>query len=131
VHDALDPGSGVHVLPGAPTPSYLVDPPTSGPHQPGPNIPGPERAPIAPQLQVGELEEGRVLIQYRGLPDADVKRLESLNSDEVLVAPATALPDHTKVAASAWVTHQYCTAVDVGALETFAKHFAGKGPGGH
>jgi len=131
VHDPLDPGSGVHVLPGAPTPSYLVDPPTSGAHQPGPSIDGPVRAPIAPQLQVGVLEEGRVLIQYHGVSDADVAKLEALDSDQVLVAPASSLPKGTEVAATAWVTHQYCRAVDVGELETFVSHFAGKGPGGH
>lgn len=131
VHDALDVSSGVHILPGAPTPSYLVDPPTSGAHQPGPNIPGPVREPIAEQVQIGVLEEGRVIVQYTDLEQADVKRLEALNSDDVLVAPAASLPDDTKVAATAWVTHQNCSAVDIDALETFAKHFAGKGPGGH
>ncbi len=131
VHDPLDPGSGVHVLPGAPTPSYLVNPPTSGAHQPGPSIDGPVRTPIAPQLQVGVLEEGRVLIQYEGVSDADVAKLEALDSDQVLVAPASSLPGDTVVSATAWVTHQNCRAVDIDTLETFARHFAGKGPGGH
>ncbi|HET8929197.1 MAG TPA: DUF3105 domain-containing protein [Acidimicrobiales bacterium] len=131
VHDALDVSSGVHILPGAPTPSYLVDPPTSGAHQPGPNIPGPSREPIAKQLQIGVLEEGRVLIQYSDLEQADVKRLEALDSDDVLVAPAASLPGDTRVAATAWVTHQNCTAVDIDALVAFSEHFAGKGPGGH
>ncbi|MBS1849243.1 MAG: hypothetical protein JST73_13290, partial [Actinobacteria bacterium] len=64
VHDRLDPGSGTHVLPGSPTPTYIMNPPTSGAHQPGPKITGPVSEPIAAPLQVGVLEEGRVLIQY-------------------------------------------------------------------
>lgn len=131
VHDTLDPGSGTHVLPGSPTPSYLVNPPTSGPHQPGPVIDGPVREPIAPQLQVGVLEEGRVLIQYDDVSSVDRDRLEALNSDKVLVAPASALPDGVRVAATAWVTHQHCSAVDIDTLEKFATSFSGKGPGGH
>lgn len=129
--DALDPGSGVHVLPGAPTPSYLVDPPTSGAHQPGPSITGPLREPIAPQVQVGMLEQGRVVIQYVDLSRADVRRLEALNSADVLVAPAGSLPGDTRVAATAWTVHQHCSGLDTAALDDFVERFAGTGPGGH
>lgn len=129
VHDALDPGSGTHVLPGTPTPSYLTDPPTSGAHQPGPQIDGPLADPLAPQLQVGVLEEGRVMIQYADVSSAEIARLAKLNSADVLVAPAERLPNGTKVVATAWVTHQACSAVDIATLEEFATRQAGRGPG--
>lgn len=131
VHDQLDPGSGIHVLPGAPTPSYVVDPPTSGAHQPAPQIEGPADAPVAPQLQVGVLEAGRVMIQYTDISDEDVTTLEKLNSPDVLVAPATELPGDTKVAATAWITHQNCSAVDVEVLDKFIEAFAGVDSGQH
>ncbi len=131
VHDPLDPASAVHVLPGAPPPSYQTDPPTSGAHQPGPAVPGPATEPVPLQVQVGQLEAGRVLIQYHDLGADEVDQLEALDSDEVLVAPAESLPGDTRVAATAWVTHQHCTGVDVEALERFIDHFSGGGPGGH
>ncbi len=130
-NDQLDPGSGIHVLPGAPTPSYLMDPPTSGTHQPAPQIEGPATEPIAPQIQVGVLEAGRVLIQYTDLTDDEIAELEALNSDDVLVAPAAELPDDTRVAATAWTKHQFCTAVDTEVLDKFIGHFAGAETGQH
>ncbi len=131
VHDALDPASATHVLPGAPTPSYAVNPPTSGAHQPGPRITGPVHKPIAPQIQVGILEEGRVLVQYHDISDADVQALEKLDSDRAVVAPATDLPGDSHVVATAWVTHQSCTQVDVDAMKKFIAARAGKGPAQH
>lgn len=131
VNDPLDPGSGIHVLPGAPTPTYVTDPPSSGAHQPAPQIEGPAAEPIAPQLQVGVLEAGRVLIQYTDLNDADIAALEALNSPDVLVAPADELPDDTRVAATAWTKHQFCTAVDDDVLDKFISHYAGKDTGQH
>lgn len=128
VHDKLDPGSGTHVLPGSPTPSYIVNPPTSGAHQPGPRITGPVDEPIAPSLQVGVLEEGRILIQYKGVSDEDVKTLEALNSDQVVVAPASMLDGDATVVATAWLTHQSCTGVDTETLKEFVAQRAGKGP---
>lgn len=128
VHDALDPASGTHVLPGAPTPSYAALPPTSGAHQPGPTIKGPVHEPISPPLQVGVLEEGRVLIQYHGISDTEVKRLEALNSPTVVVAPAAILSDGHKVVATAWVTRQSCSRVDIEAMQHFAEQHAGHGP---
>lgn len=127
--DALDPGSLTHVLPGAPPPSYLTDPPTSGAHQPTPMIHGVQRRPIAPQIQVGILEEGRVLVQYHGVSTKDVARLRTLSSHEVVVAPAASLPGNTRVVATAWVTRQECSAVDLGQLRHFVDTRARSGPG--
>ena len=62
--DPLDPGSLQHVLPGSPPPSYLTDPPTSGPHQSGRLTGGVLDEPVPAPVQVGALEAGQVLIQY-------------------------------------------------------------------
>lgn len=128
-HDPLDPGSGTHILPGAPTPSYLVDPPTSGAHQPTPPVEGVRHTPIAHQIQVGILEEGRVLIQYHGLSQTDTSAVQRLVSKQVVVAPARELPGNSHVVATSWVTHQSCTAVDAKTLKRFIATRAGKGPG--
>ncbi len=128
VHDQLDPATGTHVLPGAPTPSFIVDPPTSGAHQPAPPVTGVQHKPIAPTIQVGILEEGRVLLQYKGLDASETKQLEGLVSHHVVVAPAASLPNNAKVVATAWVTHQSCQAFDVSTLKSFISERTGKGP---
>ncbi len=127
--DALDPASLTHVLPGAPTPSYLTDPPTSGAHQPTPPVTGVQHEPIVPQVQVGILEAGHVIIQYHKLGTADVHAIEALASDHVIVAPAGTLPGAARVVATAWVTHQSCHSLDTAALKHFIATRQGKGPG--
>ena len=118
-----------HVLPGAPTPSYLTDPPSSGAHQPTPEVKGFRTRPIEPQIQVGILEQGRVLVQYQGIDRAEVAELRGLVSPEVVVAPAASLPGGARVVATAWVTRQVCTSVDLGQLRHFVSVRSGKGPG--
>lgn len=129
IREALDPSSLVHVLPGAPTPHYESSPPTSGAHQPTPPITGVQTTPIAPQVQVGILEQGRVLMQYRGLDPTDVGALRKLASPTVVVAPARSLPGSATVVATAWVTKQSCNRLDVPTLEKFVTSRNGKGPG--
>jgi drug/metabolite transporter (DMT)-like permease len=121
----------VHVLPGSDAPEYQTDPPTSGPHLPAPPGDPVRTEPIDPAVQVGLLEEGRVLIQHHGLDDAERTRVEALAGDDVVVAPAESLPEDAAVVATAWVTKQVCRGVDVEALRTFADEHGGGGPGGH
>ena len=129
IREALDPNSLVHVLPGAPTPRYESSPPTSGAHQPTPPITGVQTTPIAPQVQVGILEQGRVLLQYRGLDPAGERALRELASPTVVVAPARSLPGKSTVVATAWVTKQSCNRLDVPTLEKFVASRVGNGPG--
>jgi drug/metabolite transporter (DMT)-like permease len=124
--EALDPGSLQHVLPGAEEPTYRSDPPTSGPHLPGPDLSGVVDEPIPPPVQVGILERGDVLVQHEGLGDEDVAALEELAGDRVVVAPGTDLP--APVVATAWVHKRTCDAVDVDALREFVDERAGQGP---
>lgn len=121
----------VHVLPGAEAPQYRTDPPTSGPHLPSPSTEDVRSDPVAAPVQVGLLEEGRVLIQHSGLSEADRAAVEGLAGDGVIVAPADDLPEDAAVVATAWVTKQVCAEADVVALERFAADHGGRGPGDH
>ena len=100
--EALDPNYLVHVLPGAQGVRYVTDPPTSGAHQPAPRLAPVQRRPLPKPVQVGVLEGGRVLLQYRGLAPADVAQLEKLAGAQVVVAPNPDLPSAGRVTATAW-----------------------------
>ncbi len=129
LREALDPSTLVHVLPGAPPPSYVTNPPTSGAHQPTPAIVGAQSAPLEPQLQVGILEQGRIVVQYHGLNAADQKAISTLASDDVVTAPAPDLPGDTSIVATAWMTKMSCRSLDIDAIEDFARTRSGKAPG--
>lgn len=128
--EALDSRS-VHVLPGADEPEYRTDPPTSGPHLAAPSTDDVRDEPIAAPVQVGLLEEGNVLLQHVGLTADERSAVEALAGDGVIVAPADALPEDAAVIATAWVTKQVCTSVDVATLETFTADHVDQGPGQH
>jgi len=127
IHEALDPGSIQHVLPGA-EPHYLTDPPTSGAHQPSPPIRSLQTSPLSRPVQVGVLEQGHIVVQYRGIPAADVTALRTLVGPRVVVAPAASLPRGQHVVATAWLYKQVCRAVDLPTLRRFITARAGKGP---
>lgn len=129
LREALDPGSVQHVLPGAPAPAYTTDPPTSGPHEPSDVFEGERTAPVAPPIQVSQLEAGKVLIQYRDLAPDEIDRLRPLAGPDVILAPNPDLP--ARVVATAWTFKQVCAGVDVDALRSFAVDRAGQGPGSH
>ena len=123
-------GSTMHLLPGAPEPSYLTDPPTSGPHLTGRLPSGVVDEPVARPAQVALLERGDVLVQHDGVAAADIPRLEALAGNHVVVAPHPDLP--APVVATAWTTKLECRAVDVDALQAFVDEHGGRGPeGGH
>jgi hypothetical protein len=126
--ERLDPASANHVLAGVPEPSYTSDPPTSGPHAPAPPRTGVLDDPLPRPDQVGHLEGGGVLIQYRPtLAADDVAALEPLATGSVAVAPNPDLP--APVVVTAWVRKLTCEAVDVAAIDAFARDHEGQGPG--
>jgi hypothetical protein len=125
VRERLDPASAQHLLPGAPEPRYLTDPPTSGAHAVGTLPTGALDAPIPRPVQVAILEAGGVIVQYAGLPPADIERLRALAGGDVRVAPADRLP--APVVATAWTWKLTCSAVDPAALQRFVAAHAGKG----
>jgi Protein of unknown function (DUF3105) len=127
--EILDRRSLIHVLPGAPTAVYLSNPPTSGPHQPSPPVHGVVGHRIDPAVQVGILEGGTVLVQYRGLSAPQQRALAALAGPKVVIAPNAGLPAGDTVVATAWLTKQECRTPDVATLRRFVTDHADKGPG--
>lgn len=125
--EALDPNSGLHVLPAQSVPEFTTDPPTSGAHYSLPPPSGAVADPIDRPMQVTALEGGQVLVQHRDLSDGDVAVLEDLGSEVVVVAPNPDLPD--PVVLTAWITKQTCSGVDLDTVETFIQDQQGRGPG--
>jgi hypothetical protein len=130
VQEALDPHSTEHLFPGAPEPSYLTDPPTSGPHRLGPPPTGVVSTPISRPVQVAMLESGFVIIQYReGAGAAGVPAgLAGLAGPLVTVAPGPAGPPlPAPIVATAWTWKLVCGSADPRALEAFIATHRGKG----
>ncbi len=127
--ESLDPAYLVHVLGDADDLEYASDPPTSGPHQPGPEVAGVVTEALTRPVQVGILERGDVLIQH--LPDLDDESradLEALAGEHVVVAPNPDLP--APVVATAWLFKRTCQTVDAVALQDFVDERVGNGPEG-
>jgi hypothetical protein len=125
--ERLDPDYLVHTLPGAPEPSYLSDPPTSGAHQPSPDISGVVAEPLTRPVQVGLLETGKVLVQHQpDLADDEIAALTELAGEQVIVAPNPDLDD--PIVATAWVTKRTCRQLDSEALREFIDGHVGTGP---
>jgi hypothetical protein len=82
---------------------------------------------LAGTRQVGILESGAVLIQYRDLDAADIDQLRSIAGPNTIVAPNPSLAD--PVVATAWLYKQSCSRVDLPTLQGFAADHAGRGPG--
>lgn len=127
--ESLDPAYLVHVLDGGDDVEYTSDPPTSGPHQPGPPVAGVVGEPLPRPVQVGILERGDVLLQHDpDLGAAARADLEALAGDRVVVAPNPDLP--APVVATAWLFTRACRAVDVEPLQQFVDERVGNGPEG-
>lgn len=124
VEEPLDPLSTQHLLPGAEDPLYASDPPTSGAHRTGALPSGAVDSPLPRPVQVGVLEQGAVLVQYRDADDRGA--LVALAGDKVVVAPNPTLP--ARVVATAWRYRMTCTAVDLNALGAFVGSYTGRGP---
>jgi hypothetical protein len=125
--EALDPDSGLHILPDAEEPEYDTDPPTSGAHYSLPTPTGTVDDPLDRPMQVTVLEGGGVLLQHRELTDAEVAELEAFGDDVVVVAPN---PDQVEpVVLTAWTTKQTCSGVDSATIATFVDEHQGRGPG--
>jgi hypothetical protein len=92
-----------HVPLGAVHPPYNSDPPTSGPHTDGLATWGVHAEPIAREMQVHNLEDGGVAINY-GCSDCPelVERLKAIAGryDRVVLAPYPGLD--RKIALTAW-----------------------------
>jgi hypothetical protein len=123
----LDPASGRHILPGAPEPVYRTDPPTSGAHQPGEVPGGVLDAPLSKPVQVGALEEGAVIVHWKGLSPTDVDALATLvaGRDQVVVMPDPAISD--PVVVTAWLHRLRCSEPDLARIGDFVDQRMGRG----
>ncbi len=120
--EAIDPRSSQHVLPDGAEPKFSTDPPTSGAHKPGDYPTGVLRAPIERTVQVTLLEQGEVLVQYRGVPSTTLTELRAFANpdvDHVTVAPNPGL--RSKIVATAWLWKMECRAFDETALLNFVR----------
>jgi hypothetical protein len=128
--ESLDSAYLVHVLDDQDSSiEYTSNPPTSGPHKPGPALGATVADPISKPVQVGRLEQGDVLLQYLpSLPAADRTALAALGGDRVTVAPNPDLDD--QIVATAWLFKRSCRAFDRAALQDFIDERVGKGPEG-
>jgi hypothetical protein len=121
VRESLDPQSALHVLDAGDV-SYLTNPPTSGPHAVAAAIGGVQTEPLPAPIQVGILESGRVLIQYRDTID----QLDQLATDTVIVAPNASLG--APIVITAWLHKMECTTVNIEELERFIGTNRNRGP---
>lgn len=129
--EALDSAYLVHVLDDTDTSiEYTSNPPTSGPHKPGPELGATVTDPISKPVQVGLLEQGDVLLQYLpSLPKAQRTALAALGGERVTVAPNPDLDD--PIVATAWLFKRSCRSFDADALREFVDQRAGHGPEGN
>lgn len=127
------PDMGVqHLAPGAPSPEYNSDPPTSGPHAQAPAPCGIYRQPVPDTAQLHSMEHGAVVIQYQpDLPTDQLAELEGIDwssVDEVIVAPR---PDNpAPLALTAWTRRLLLDRVDIEVITAFEREFGNRSPEG-
>lgn len=113
---------GGHLLGDTPPPEeYSTVPPTSGWHTSAPPRLGVAQPPLSEPEQVAVLEQGGVVISYRGLPANERQRVRELAAafnGPVAVTAYNELEDGT-VALTAWGVLQRCDGVDTPAIERF------------
>lgn len=114
------------------SPSFAVDPPSGGSHDPGVARAGAftaETTPADGQI-VHSLEHGLLAIWYRpDLPDADVADLRAIQeerSEDVLLLPRASLDE--PVAATAWHRRLVCGKPEPQSIERFVDAYIGNGP---
>lgn len=111
-----------HLLPDSPAPTYLTDPPTSGPHVSGLRVAGAQDRPLSAVEQVSTLELGVVIVQYGArIGRDDLARLVELAGDRVTVAPTSR--DDDQVFVTGWVTKMTCRGVDRPGVDAFIARY--------
>lgn len=106
--------------------SYNSVPPTSGPHLPYIAKWGVSKTPIPDELQVHNLEDGGVMIQYNCEDcDVEVARLEKFADkyNKVIIAPYPKMK--TPIALTAWCRIDTMDQPDEARIERFIKAYMG------
>ena len=105
---------------------YNSDPPTSGPHLPYIAPWGIHTRPIPPELQVHNLEDGGVLLQYNcECPELVAKLVEVVKryQDHVILAPYPGMK--SKIALTAWTRLETLDEFDEARVVRFVKAYRG------
>ncbi len=110
----------------APHEPYNTDPPTSGPHLPYIAPWGIHTRPIPRELQVHNLEDGGVVVQYNcECPDLVAKLTEIVNKSpqQVVLAPYPTMPH--RIALTAWTRIDAFDDFDAGRIRRFIEQYRG------
>ena len=123
-----DQGNAHIQMIGEPHAPYNSDPPTSGPHLPYIAPWGIHTEPIARELQVHNLEDGGVVIQYRcatPCPDlvAKLGEIARRYETQVLLAPYPGM--RTRIALTAWTRLDAFDAFDEACIVRFIRAYRG------
>jgi len=105
---------------------YNSTPPTSGPHLPYIAPWGIHTRPILNELQVHNLEDGGVVIQYNCTCPEDVEKLAVIvrkYPTQVILAPYPSMP--SRLALTAWTRLETLDTVDQGRIERFIRAYRG------
>ena len=117
----------LHVAsPDTPHDQYNSDPPTSGPHLPYIAPWGVHTRPIVRELQVHNLEDGGVVVQYNcECPDlvAKLKAIVDRYDRQVILAPYPGMPH--KIALTAWTRLDTMDELDEGRVTRFIEAYRG------
>jgi hypothetical protein len=108
--------------------AYNSDPPTSGPHMPYVAPWGVHTEPVRKELQVHNLEDGGVAIQYNcpsGCPDlvARLKAIADRYEEHVILAPYPGMK--TRIALTAWTRIDAFDDFDEGRIVRFIAAYRG------
>ena len=115
-----------HVQNGESHEAYNTDPPTSGPHLPYIAPWGVHTRPIQAELQVHNLEDGGVVIQYNcECPDLaeQLKKIVQSYDKQVILAPYPGMPH--KIALTAWTRLDTMDELDEGRVTRFIEAYRG------
>jgi hypothetical protein len=105
---------------------YNTDPPTSGPHLPYIAPWGVHTRPIPPELQVHNLEDGGVLVQYNcECPDLvdRLRRIVEGYPNQVILAPYPRMKN--RIALTAWTRIDTFDEFDEGRVRRFIEAYRG------
>ena len=111
---------------GDPHEAYNSTPPTSGPHLPYIAPWGIHTRPIPNELQVHNLEDGGVVIQYNCTCPEIVDKLSAIvrkYPSQVVLAPYPTMPQ--RIALTAWTRLETLDQVDEGRVERFIRAYRG------
>lgn len=106
--------------------AYKTDPPTSGPHLPYIAPWGVHTRPIPPELQVHNLEDGGVIVQYScECPDVVARLSEMVRRYDryVILAPYPSMK--TRIALTAWTRIDTMDQLDEGRVRRFIDAYRG------